>query len=41
MTLIHVIYIPGCIIVGVVLGYLLGAKAVRAEFEKQRKRAKT
>ena len=36
----HVIYIPGVLLIGVVVGYVLGARAVRAEFEKQRKRAK-
>lgn len=40
MTIAHVIYIPGTILLGVVLGYVLGTRAVRAEFEKQRKRAK-
>jgi len=40
MTVAHIIYIPGTILIGIVLGYVLGARAVRGEFEKQRKRAK-
>ena len=36
----HVIYIPGVLLIGLVVGYLLGARAVRNEFERQRKRAK-
>ena len=40
MTIAHLIYIPGVILVGVVVGYVMGARAVRGEFEKQRKRAK-
>ncbi|GMV17599.1 MAG: hypothetical protein AMXMBFR56_58230 [Polyangiaceae bacterium] len=40
MTVFHLIYIPGVILLGVVLGYVLGARAVRAEYEKMKKRAK-
>lgn len=40
MTLEHVIYIPGVLLVGLTLGYLLGARAVRSEVERLRKRAK-
>ena len=36
----HVIYIPGVLLIGLVVGYVLGARAVRAEFARQRKRAK-
>lgn len=39
-TIEHVIYIPGVLLVGIVVGYTLGARAVRAELEKVRKRAK-
>lgn len=39
-TIEHVIYIPGVLLVGIVLGYTLGARAVRAELERVRKRAK-
>ena len=41
MTFTHLIYIPGVILVGVVVGYVMGARAVRSELEKQKKRAKT
>lgn len=40
MTIAHLIYIPGVILIGVVVGYVMGARAVRSEFEKQKKRAK-
>jgi len=36
----HIIYIPGVLLVGIVLGYTLGARAVRAEIDRLRKRAK-
>jgi hypothetical protein len=36
----HIIYIPGVLLVGIVIGYTLGARAVRAEVERLRKRAK-
>jgi hypothetical protein len=39
-TVAHVIYIPGVLIVGLVLGYTMGARAVRAEIERTKKRAK-
>ena len=40
MTFEHMIYIPGVLLIGVVVGYVLGARAVRAEYDKQKKRAK-
>ncbi|HLV67858.1 MAG TPA: hypothetical protein VKY73_18685 [Polyangiaceae bacterium] len=40
MTFEHVIYIPGVLLIGLTIGYLLGARAVRAEVERMRKRAK-
>lgn len=40
MTFEHLIYIPGILLVGLTFGYLLGARAVRAEVERFRKRAK-
>lgn len=40
MTFEHIIYIPGVLLVGITLGYTLGAKAVRAEFQRLRERAK-
>jgi hypothetical protein len=40
MTFEHIIYIPGVLLVGVTLGYVLGARAVRDEMKKARKRAR-
>ena len=40
MTAEHVIYIPGVLLVGLTIGYLLGARAVRAELERRKKRMK-
>lgn len=40
MTLEHIIYIPGVLLVGVTVGYLLGARAVRAELVRMKKRMK-
>lgn len=40
MTSAHVIYIPCAILLGLVTGYILGARAVRAEFERQKRRMK-
>ncbi len=36
----HIIYIPSVLLLGLVVGYTLGARAVRAELEKQKKRMK-
>jgi hypothetical protein len=40
MTFQHIIYIPGVLLVGLTLGYVLGARAVRAEMERLRKKSK-
>jgi hypothetical protein len=40
MTFEHIIYIPGVLLVGLILGYTLGARAVRAEIERTRRRSK-
>jgi hypothetical protein len=40
MTFEHVIYIPGILLVGLIIGYLLGARAVRAEMARLKKRVK-
>jgi proteasome assembly chaperone (PAC2) family protein len=40
MTFAHLIYIPGVLLVGVTIGYILGARAVRAEVARLRKRMK-
>jgi hypothetical protein len=36
----HVIFIPGVLLVGIVVGYILGVRAARADFEKRQKRAR-
>jgi hypothetical protein len=36
----HVIYIPGVLLVGIVIGYTMGARAVRAEVDRLKSRAK-
>jgi hypothetical protein len=40
MTAEHVIFIPGVLLVGLTLGYALGARAVRAEVARMKERAK-
>jgi hypothetical protein len=40
MTAAHVLYIPGMLLLGLVFGYTLGARAVRAELKQLKARAK-
>ena len=40
MTPEHVIFIPGILLVGMSLGYILGARAVRAELARKRAKLK-
>jgi uncharacterized protein YneF (UPF0154 family) len=40
MTAQHVIYIPTVLLLGLVIGYIFGARAVRAELEKRKRRMK-
>ena len=40
MTFEHVIYIPGVLLLGLTIGYLLGAKAVRSEIQRAKQRLK-
>lgn len=40
MTPQHVIYIPSVLLLGLVTGYILGARAVRAELDRRRRRMK-
>ncbi len=40
MTPQHVIYIPSVAILGLIIGYILGSRAVRADMERRRKRLK-
>lgn len=39
-TIEHVIYIPAVLLVGLTLGYVMGARAVREEHAKMKRRAK-
>lgn len=39
-TIEHIIYIPGVLLVGLVIGYTLGARAVRAEVQRLKRRMK-
>ncbi len=36
----HFIFIPGILLVGMVLGYVMGSRAARTEIEKRRRRAR-
>lgn len=36
----HFIFIPGILLIGIVIGYIMGARAARAEFERRRRRAR-
>ena len=40
ITVEHFIFIPGVLLVGIMIGFLLGAKAVRNEVERMKARAK-
>jgi len=40
ITIEHVIFIPGVLLIGVTIGFLLGAKAVRNEMARMKERAK-
>lgn len=37
MPVEHIIYIPGILLVGLSIGYVMGARAARAEFERQKR----
>jgi hypothetical protein len=37
-TIEHVIFIPGVLMIGIVLGYVMGSRAARAELDKKRRR---
>jgi hypothetical protein len=39
-TIEHVIYIPVVLLLGLTLGYVMGARAVREEHAKMKRRAK-
>ena len=36
----HVIFIPGVLLVGITIGFIFGARSVRAEMAKMKERAK-
>lgn len=36
----HLVYIPGVLLLGIAVGYVLGARAVRSELMRQRRRSK-
>ena len=38
MTSSHILFIPGVLLVGMFLGFILGARAARNQFDLQRKR---
>jgi hypothetical protein len=40
MTIEHVIFIPGVLLVGMALGFVFGARAVRSEMARLKERAK-
>lgn len=40
MTFEHIVYIPGILLLGIVTGYVLGARAVRAEIASAQKKAR-
>jgi len=37
-TVAHILYIPGILLVGIAIGFVLGARAAREEIEKNTKR---
>lgn len=36
----HFLFIPGVLMIGIVLGYVLGARSAQAQLEKKRRRAR-
>jgi hypothetical protein len=36
----HLIFIPGILLIGIVFGYIMGARAARAQIEQRRRRAR-
>ncbi len=36
----HFIFIPGVLLIGIVLGYIFGTRAAKAEIERRRRRAR-
>ncbi len=40
MTAAHVIYIPIAVLLGLIGGYIMGARAARQEFERKRQQSR-
>jgi len=36
----HFVFIPGVLLIGLVLGYVMGTRAARAEIDKRRRRVR-
>jgi hypothetical protein len=36
----HFIFIPGVLLIGVVIGYIMGSRSAKAEIERRRQRAR-
>jgi hypothetical protein len=36
----HFIFIPGVLLIGVVIGYIMGSRSAKAELERRRRRAR-
>jgi proteasome assembly chaperone (PAC2) family protein len=36
-SIAHLLYIPGVLLVGIAIGFVMGARAARAELERKRK----
>jgi len=36
----HLIFIPGVLLIGIVIGWIMGGRAARDQMEQRRKRAK-
>jgi hypothetical protein len=36
-TIAHVLYIPGILLIGISIGFVMGARAARTELERKRK----
>ena len=36
----HLIFIPGVLLVGITIGWVLGGRAARAQLDRQKRRAK-
>jgi hypothetical protein len=36
----HFIFIPGILLIGIVIGYIMGTRAAKAELERRRRRAR-